>query len=153
MENEKDVGIRINAVVSTIDRNTGKIKETETLHNIVTDLGLERIARRLFSNSEDFYDYIAIGTGTTTEVAGDVALETEVARELAGLAYVASNKAEFTKVFTFGSAEVYDITEAGIFDDAIASGSSILNRLVFAAKSVDIDTSLSVTITLTFARL
>ncbi len=153
MENKKDVSVKINATIRTIDRNTGKILETEKLHNIIVDNGLERIARRLFSNSTDFYDYIAIGIGTTLETAIDTTLETEVARQLAGLTYVAANKAEFTKVFTFGSAEVYNITEAGIFDDAISSGSTMLNRLVFASKSVDVDTSLSVTISISVGRL
>lgn len=153
MEKNKDVGVRINATISTIDRNSGKILETETLHNIVVDGGLERIAKRLISDLDKPYNYIAIGTGLTTAYAADLMLESEVTRAFSGMTYIVPAKMQFNKVFVFGSGEVYNITEAGIFDDPTASGSTMFNRLVFAAKAVDIDTSLSVTITITVGRV
>lgn len=140
------------ADIFTFCKHTGKVLNREKIHNLELNGGLERIARRLISNSEDYFDYIAIGTGTTAAQNTDTALETEVTRAQATVSYVASYKAQFTKIFTFGSGESYTITEAGVFDDATASGSTALNRLVFTGKAVDSDTSLSITITITVGR-
>lgn len=150
---KKKFGIKYNATIRRINRNTGEIIDEERIHNIVVNDGLERVARRLFSNATDFFDYLAIGTGTTSATASDSALETEQKREQATVSYEASYKAKFEKVFTFNSGESFNITEAGIFDDATASGSTMFNRLVFTAKAVDVDTSLSVTITITVGRV
>ena len=153
MKKKNQFGIKYNAVIRRLNRHTGEILDEERIHNIVVDDGLERVSKRLFANTEDFYDYIAIGTGATAAQATDTALETEVTREQATVSYEASFKAKFEKVFTFGSGEAYTITEAGIFDDSVASGSGMFNRLVFTGKAVDSDTSLSVTITITVGRV
>lgn len=155
-KNKKKVqqfGFKYNAVIRRIDRATGDILDEERIHNIVVNDGLERVAKRLFANTEDFFDYVAIGEDNTSAQATDTSLGTEVAREQATVSYEASYKAKFEKIFTFGSGESYTITEAGIFDDATASGSTMFNRLVFTGKSVDADTSLSVTITITVGRV
>lgn len=155
MSNKKgkqQFGFKYNAIIRRLDRKTGEVIDEERIHNIVVNDGLERVAKRLFANVEDFFDYIAIGTDNTTATATDSSLGTEVTREQATVSYEAPYKAKFEKVFTFGSGDSYTITEAGIFDDATASGSTMFNRLVFTGKSVDVDTSLSVTITVTVGR-
>ena len=152
-KNTQQFGFKYNAIIRRIDRATGDIIDEERIHNIVVNDGLQRVAKRLFSNTEDFFDYIAIGTDNTSAIASDVALGSEVTREQATVSYEADYKSKFEKVFTFGSGESYTITEAGIFDDATASGSTMFNRLVFTGKSVDADTSLSITITITVGRV
>lgn len=148
---ERQFKMSYNAIIRRIDNKTKDIIDEERFHNLVVNAGLERVAKRLISNSEDFYDVIAIGEGTTPAANGDTALETEVTRETATVTYEASYKAKFEKVFTFAGPET--ITEAGICDSLTPSGSTFLNHLVFSAKSVDTDTDLSVTITITFARV
>ena len=118
--------------------------------NLVVSSGKERVAKLLNNISSTYFNAIAVGTGITDPVIGDTALEVEVKRLSATLAYEASNKATFEKTFTWTSAEAYNITEAGIFDDESAGG-TMLDRFVFSAKAVDWDTDLYVKITITVA--
>jgi hypothetical protein len=118
--------------------------------NLVVSSGKERVAKLLNNISSTYFNAIAVGTGITNPVIGDTALEVEVKRLSATLAYEASNKATFEKTFTWTSAEAYNITEAGIFDDESAGG-TMLDRFVFSAKAVDWDTDLYVKITITVA--
>ena len=148
----KNPCLSFNAVIKTIDRSTGIVLDKETVHNIVTNNGLERIAKLLGGISSDSYDSIAIGTDNTSELATDTALGTEVQRQLASISYVADYKVKYEKVFTFSSGEEYTIVEAGIFDSITPSGSVIFNRLTFSGKAVDSNTDLSVTITITASR-
>ena len=81
-----------------------------------------------------------------------VALETEVSRAQAdnsGGSYEANYKCIFEKTFTFGSGESYSITEAGVFDGATETGSTMLDRFTFTSKSVDSDTDLYIKVTIT----
>ena len=138
--------------VQLIDCYTGKILERETGSNLILNTGKERVAKLINGVSTADFGYIAIGTGTTAPTVTDVALETEVTRALAdgsGGTYEASYKAIFEKTFTFGSAESYAITEAGVGDSAQASGDTLLDRLTFSNKNVDSDTALYVKITIT----
>ena len=150
---EKKMGLAFNAVIRRLDHNSGKILDEETVHNIVTNDGLERIVKLLGGLSSDSYNCLAIGEDNTAELATDTALGTEVQRQVASISYVADYKVKYEKVFTFGSGDEYTIVEAGIFDDITPSGSIIFNRLTFTGKSVDINTDLSVTITVTGARV
>lgn len=139
-----------NAIIKTIDTNTGEVKDEETIHNTVVNDGLERVAKLLGGvDAVNDFGYIAVGEGSTASQATDTELGNESKRDSAIVSYEANYKCKFEKLFTFGSAESYTITEAGIFDSITASGSTMLNRLVFAGKAVDSDTDLSVSITIT----
>lgn len=152
MKKNQQFGIKYNAVIRRINAHTGDVIDEERIHNIVVNNGLERVARRLFANTLNYFEHVAIGTNNTAAAATDAALGNEVKRALATVSYVASYKAQFDKVFTFNTGESYTITEAGIFDSLTPAGSTMFNRLVFTGKSVDQDTSLSVTITITIGR-
>ena len=141
-----------NIELALVDSTTGEVLEKEVISNTVVNSGLEIIAKLINGVVTDPFDVLAIGTGTTAPSISDTALETEVARAVATVSYEADYKAKYQKTFSFGSGEAYDITELGIFDSATASGSNMLNRVVFSAKSVDSQISLVVTGTITVAR-
>lgn len=135
----------------TVEKETGKILSSEEFTNTIVNNGLERMARLCMGDSSTYFRALAVGTGTTAVVNTDTALEIENTRSLATLTYEDSYKAKFYKRFTFGSS--YSITEAGIFDSTTVSGSTMLARTVFAAKSVSSSVDLIVTAIITFARI
>jgi len=129
----------------------GKIIDSEHIKNLVVNTGKERVAKLIGGISSTTFDSIGIGTGTTAPSASDTSLETEAKRlacDSGSPAYEADYKVTFEKTFTFGSAESYAITEAGVFD-GVGSGATMLDRLTFTAKNVDSDTDLYVKITIT----
>jgi len=130
-------------------RRKGVVIERQELKNLIVNTGKERVAKLINGvDSPTSFGYIAIGEGTTSPTANDTALESEVTRASATKSYN-SYKAVYEYTFSFSSGESYAITEAGIFDDAIASGSTMLNRLTFSAKNVDSDTDLYIKISIT----
>lgn len=129
-------------------RQNGKVIDKWEKHNIIVNDGLERIVKLLGNLSSTAFQYIGIGTGTTSATVNDTALETEVTRALASISYEASNKVVFEKTFTFGSGESYSISEIGIFDSLTVSGSVMFDRLVFTPKDVDSTIDLYVKITI-----
>lgn len=133
--------------IKSVDRLTGKILQEETIENLIVNTGLERVAKFLNGISSTYFRAIAVGTGTTGALVGNTALETEVTRATASLSYEASYKAKFEYTFSFGGS--YAITEAGLFDSATVSGSTMLNRLTFTAKNVSAVIDLIVTATIT----
>ena len=140
--------------LTTIDRFSGQIIDERNICNTIVNDGLERMADLLIDNgSPTNFKALAIGTGTTAVTNSDTSLETEYTRELATLSKDSVYVAKFYKVFTFGSGVSEDITEAGIFDNAIASGSKMLARLVFSALSISADVDLIVSATVTVARV
>lgn len=122
--------------------------DEERPHNIVVNGGKERIAKLLNEVESTGFTVLGIGTGTTSELATDTELETEVTKESATCTYEASYKAVLTKTFSFGSGVSHAITEAGAFDGT-GSGSTMFNRWTFSAKNVDADTDLYVELKIT----
>lgn len=137
-----------------IERRTkdGKVLDREEIKNLIVNTGKERVAKLIaegVGTGLTGFSYIAIGTGENEVNATDTSLQTEVERELATVAYEASYKAVFEKVFDFSTGEEYAITEAGVGDSASSTGDTLLDRFKFSAKNVDIDTDLYVKITIT----
>jgi len=128
----------------------GKILDEEIVHNLVVNTGKERVAKLLGGVSTQEFTSLAVGEGVTGALATDTELESEVAEASATVAYEADYMTTFEKTFTFGTAEEYDITEAGIFD-GVGSGKVMFDRFTFSAKSVDVDTALYVKVTITVA--
>lgn len=138
-----------------IERRTkdGKVIDREELKNLIVNTGKEYIAKLIggVETGISGFAYIACGigeTGDSTNVS-DTTLKNEVKRQASVNAYVASYKVSFETTFDFGTGENLDITEAGVFDVATETGSIMLDRFVFSAKPVDIDTDLYVKITIT----
>jgi len=139
--------------ITRVNNQTGEVLDVEEFCNSIVNDGLERMAKLLNNVDGTYFRALAIGTGSTGATNTDIALETEFTRALATLSYEASYKAKFIKTFTFGSGVSEDITEAGIFDSVTESGSNMLARVVFSAKSISDSIDLIVTATITVARV
>ncbi|MBN1467721.1 MAG: hypothetical protein JW924_03265 [Fusobacteriaceae bacterium] len=146
--------IQDHITIQRVDKKTNKILSKIELHNLVVNTGKARVAKLLAGLSSSYFNYIAIGVGasggTGSPTVNDIELENEVARALAIITEPESKKVKFSKTFTFGSAESYEITEAGIFDGS-GSGITMLDRFTFEAQEVDWETDLKVEITITVA--
>ena len=145
---KKLIKLTYNAVIKEIDNSTRVKLSDEEIHNTILNEG-KNIVRDLIGglNSQGAFTHIAIGTDGTASNATDTDLGAEVTRATATVTAPGDYQVKFEKVFTFGSGESYSIQEAGLFDGE--SGSDMLNRIHFSTKSVDADTDLSVTITIT----
>lgn len=135
----------------------GVVKETREDHNLVVDAGLDWLAEYAFDSvtptAKTRMSHIAIGTGTTAEVAGDTALQSEVER-LAFDSWTAGGTGTCTVVATFPAAGGYEpaaVTEVGIFNDAAAG--EMWNRATFAAVNKTSADTLKVTVTITFTAI
>ncbi|MHA2012761.1 MAG: hypothetical protein ACTSWG_10380 [Candidatus Helarchaeota archaeon] len=138
--------------IETVDKKTGKILDSEEICNTIVNNGLERMAKLLVNVSSTHFNALAIGTDDTAVTNSDTALGTEIGRSSgATLSYEADYKAKFQYTFSFGSA--YSIVEAGIFDSETVSGSTMLARTTFSAKSVSASVDLIVTAIITVARV
>lgn len=109
--------------------------------NLITNAGKALVAGLMTGDVTNFFDYIAVGTGTTAAAATDTALETESAT--AGLTRAASTNsrvttdvtndtAQFLKSFTVTGTVA--VTESGVFD--ASSTGNMLCRQVFSAINV-----------------
>jgi hypothetical protein len=143
--------VKENWKISRVNKETGEILDSQEFCNLIVNNGLERVARLLNGNSTTYFRALAVGTGVTGAANGDTALGTEVTRSAATLTYEASYKAKFAYTFSFGGS--YAITEAGIFDSATVSGSTMLSRVTFTAKNVSTIIGLIVEGVITVARV
>jgi hypothetical protein len=139
-----------NVTLQRVEKKSGRILDVETIHNTIVNTGLNLVRDFLGDVAVDAPKYIAIGTGDTAVQNTDVALETENTRAEATIDNETNYQVEFSKTFEF--AGDYAITEAGLFDRSVASGSTMFNRTVFAAKNVTTEIDLIVTVTLTVGR-
>ena len=142
---EKKLKLKINAIIESFDVYTKEITKTSKVHNLVVDVGLEEVIDNGLTN----IGFMAIGTDNTAVVAGDTALGTEVKRQAVSNTNEGTGIREYDETFLFNSGESFTIVEAGLFDSLTASGSTMLNRLVFAGHAVDVDNGVRVRITIT----
>lgn len=142
---KKGLKLKINAVIESFDVHTGKITKTSKVHNLVVDTGLDEAIDNGLSN----IGYMAIGEGTTAVQSSDTALESEVKRESVTPTDEGTGIRQYFKEITFNSGDSYAITEAGLFNSAIASGSVMYNRFTFSAHNVDADNGVKIQITVT----
>lgn len=144
-------GLKARGWFKLVHRNAaGEIVTEREVKNLVVTVGKAGIAGLINGVVTNFYDYIAIGTGTTAAAAGDTALETEIstnggARALATLSRVTTSTTNDTAQFvvTFNFTGSFAVTEAGILD--AASTGNLLCRQVFSAVNVVNGDSLQIT--------
>lgn len=128
----------------------GRLKETRTLHNLVVDAGKAGIAGLVNGVVTNFFEHIAIGTGTTAAAAGDTACQTEIttgggARAAGTTSRVTTDTTNDTAQiqFTFAFTASFAVTESCLLD-SISAG-TLGARQVFAAINVANGDSLQVT--------
>lgn len=111
----------------------GKVRESQTFHNLIVQVGHNFVATALGANSTSPFNAIAVGTGSNAPASGDTTLQTELARKAATASTVA-NVTTFSNTFTAGQA-TGAITEAGIFNNAVAAG-TMFSRVTFSVINV-----------------
>jgi len=136
--------------IDRVNKETGEVLDSQEFCNLLVNAGLTRVALLLNGNSSTYFRALAVGTGVTGAANGNTALEAEVTRATATLTN-GTYTSVFAHTFTFGGS--YAITEAGIFDSATVSGSSMLARTIFTAKNVSTVINLIVTATITVSRV
>lgn len=130
------------------DRWTGKVLKTLEKDNLVVTTGKVQVAKLIGAVDTTAFNAIAIGTGVTAPGVANSTLGTEVTRAAATVSYLATANVVFEHTFSFGSAESYTITEAGVFNNSTSAG-DMLDRLTFDGLAVDTNTQLYVKVTIT----
>ena len=132
----------------TIGRKDGDV-EKYNYDNLVVTVGRSHIADQLSDKGEAEMSHMAIGTGATTQVVGDTALQNELSRKALTSktqgAGADSNKVVYVADWAPGEG-TGAITEAGIFNSAAAG--TMLTRTTFAVKNKGVNDSLSIQWTL-----
>lgn len=133
----------------TLKKADGRI-ERETVDNLVVTVGRGHIADQLADQLQAPVSHMAVGTGSTTQVIGDTALETELSR-VALTSKTQGTGGEENKVFYVGDwapgVGTGAITEAGMFN--AVSGGTLITRTTFAVKNKEVGDSLAIQWTLT----
>lgn len=115
----------------TIDRYdiTGHLVEKRKIPNLVVTAGKALMISRLLGTTDSVMTHMGVGTGVTSPVVGNTALETALGARIA-LTSATQTSNSVTYVGTFGAGvSTGAITEAGIFN-ALTSG-TMLCRTVF----------------------
>ena len=135
---------QLNIVVKGKD---GKVKEERTEENLVVSAGLTFIASRMKDTTAGAMSHMGLGSGTTTEAAGQTDLTTLLgSREALDSTTASSNTIVYVASFEAGDATV---TEAGIFN--AASSGSMLCRTKFNVVNKAADDTMNVTWTITLS--
>ena len=128
------------------DKN-GNVKEERTEKNLVVTSGLGYIASRMKDASATAMSHMALGSGTTTESAGQTDLVTLLgAREALDSTTVTANAVAYVSSFEAGDA-TGAVTEAGIFN--ASTGGTMLCRVKFDVVNKAADDTMTVTWTIT----
>lgn len=145
-------GLKLKGIwtLKTVDKKTGKILQKETVKNTIVDGGITRIRDLMFNQGGNSFVAIAVGTDNTASQTSDTTLGTEVVRSVSAT-YSEPNSytGRLSYQFSFGGS--YSIVEGGLFDSETISGSTMLNRSIFSAKSVSTVIDLIVTVDIILA--
>jgi hypothetical protein len=122
----------------------------------VTNAGLTALAK-LTNNTDtpNHFTYMALGTGSGAEAAGDTTLGTEIVtnggeRAAATCSYEADYKAKWVHTFTFTGDLA--VREMGILnDDGDPAGTLLLRHVWAAVKNVANEETMQITVKLAFA--
>jgi hypothetical protein len=130
----------------------GLIKEVKHCSNVVCTNGKEFLASFLYSAaaaaSTFTCKYIAIGTDSTSEVAANTTLGTELSRQTGTASYVSNQIYQVTATFATGSG-TGAIVEYGLFSSS--SGGTLLARTTKAVINKGASDTLTVTAQLTLS--
>lgn len=112
--------------------------------DLVTTVGLQRLARLATGKTSNSFTHIACGTGTNAENAGDTALQTEVRRIACSDRFDSGTSMKFSGFFDSTTA-TGNYTEFGLFD--AASSGNLFSRTVFSPAISHVNGSTVFTLT------
>lgn len=123
----------------------GKIKQEQTVHNLITTVGRNALVD-LWDDGTTKPAYMAIGTGTNAAAAGDTTLQTEADRNALTSRTTSSNVLTMVGDWAAGDGTAA-ITEAGVL--SASSGGTLFSRAVFSVINKAAGDTLSITWTYT----
>ena len=146
MENNDTISISGKFILKKFDAD-GNLVETREVKNVITNDGKNEVAGLICADQASSYtafDYIAVGTGTTSASATDTALENETDRQAATgtltTTSVTDDTMQLVASFTGINAT---ITEAGVFN--ASTGGTMLARQTFSGIPLTTNDTLEVT--------
>jgi hypothetical protein len=119
----------------------GKIKQEQTIKNLVVTTGKQYIASRM-TGTTTAMSHMAVGSGNTAAAAGDTALGAQLDRVALTSGTTTAAVTTYIASFPAGTG-TGAITEAGVFN--AASGGTMLCRTVFAVVNKGADDAMSIT--------
>lgn len=136
-----------NICIKKYDENNNLI-DTVSHPNLVVNGGKEFIARRIAGNTS-LISHIGVGSGTTVAVGSDTSLEIEIDRSnLLSTATVSNTAVTFAASFANANA-VGTLSEAGLFNSANISNSTMICRTVFPGYAKGSNETIAISWTLT----
>lgn len=121
---------------------------------VITNIGLEFIAKNTTGVADNEFVYLALGTDPTSALATDTALGAEntlygSARKLATCTYTSTGISTWNALFSFTG----DVTvrEVGLFD-ASSGGNMLYRRVLSSNRNYADGDAAEFTVSLTFAR-
>ena len=132
----------IGELTITVKDKEGKVKDTETVRNLIVNVGKAEVARLINGVSTKPFQWLQVGGGGTSPTPDDTALEDFIAEGQATVEYEADNKARWTYTFTFAAATI--LREAGIFNDQYTNSPVMLARQIYNDKPVSAGESVEV---------
>lgn len=129
------------------------LKEKRTVKNMVVEVGLAHIAKRLVNaSSPSEMAYMALGTSSTAVASGNTLLASELvgSRLEATRSVDNAGKVTYAKTYTPGVA-TGSLVEAGIFNDPAYLGGIMLCRTVFSVIEKGVDDTLSISWSITIS--
>lgn len=115
--------MRGECIVEIRDAKTNRLKSRDHIKNLVVSAGKVSIAKSLrgvVSNNNGQITFCAVGTGTNSPVAGNVALQTELYRKQISIRTSDGQTATF-KTFFNQSEAIGTLRECGLFGDLATS--------------------------------
>ena len=122
-----------NCLIEEHDAVTGELLSREMVHNKIPDIGINAILGLISGNGQLPVSYFAVGTGTTTPAAADVALGTERFRALTTQKFITGASLVVKFYLDTNSANGYTLTEAGLFD--LAAGGDLFAHVIYTGKA------------------
>ena len=119
----------------------GKVKQEQTIKNLVVTTGKQYIASRM-TGTTTAMSHMAVGSGVTAAAAGDTALGTQLGRVALTSATTTGAVTTYVASFPAGTG-TGAVTEAGVFN--AASGGTMLCRTVFAVVNKGVDDGMTIT--------
>ncbi len=132
-------------IVEIHDALTGKLKSRDVISNLVVDSGRAAIADALrgnLQNGRGVITFAAVGTGSASPTAGDVKLQTEIARKQVSIRSSSGKTASFKTFFNQTEANGV-LREIGLFGDsadAVVDSGTLYARLNISRTKTSNDT-------------
>lgn len=140
------VSLMANLKVNKRDGDTGVLKETREVQNIITNEGADYLRTQVGSDpTQSAMRWTGIGTGSAGAGgfgSGDSQLDTEVSRNQNSF-NTTSNFGQFSNVTTFSNLAM-TINESGLFNDNAANAGTMLAAQTFNGVVLTSDDTLEV---------